>query len=221
MSWPGKMASGTWYLSTRSSTIRGRRSAGHDAPVRSRISLARRVNGVAGRPGWRGSLCRLHRQHLFRLAEQPDHPQGGRGPGDRPRPAAGGATTLPVAADRRHHRGQRRHHPAVRQRRPRHALRRLPVGAAGQNAALRPSRCPGNGGSCRSTRRPKAAQRLCDTLPLFDFTMPGQVPPTPPVLPGTLADYAYNHGDPSAHADCDPLPRLRQPGHPRGAGPCQ
>jgi hypothetical protein len=39
----------------------------------------------------------------------------------------------------------------------------------------------------------KAAQRLCDTLPLFDFTTPGQVPPTPPVPPGTLADYAYNH----------------------------
>jgi hypothetical protein len=39
----------------------------------------------------------------------------------------------------------------------------------------------------------KAAQRLCDTLPLFDFTPPGQAPPTPPVPLLTLADYAYNH----------------------------
>jgi hypothetical protein len=39
----------------------------------------------------------------------------------------------------------------------------------------------------------KAAQKLCDTLPLFDFTPPGQVPPTPPVPLQTLADYAYNH----------------------------
>lgn len=39
----------------------------------------------------------------------------------------------------------------------------------------------------------KAAQRLCDTLPLFDFTAPGQAPPTPPVPLLTLADYAYNH----------------------------
>lgn len=40
---------------------------------------------------------------------------------------------------------------------------------------------------------PKAAQKLCFTLPLFDFTTPGQVPPAPPVPPRTLADYAYNH----------------------------
>jgi hypothetical protein len=39
----------------------------------------------------------------------------------------------------------------------------------------------------------KAAQRQCDTLPLFYFTAPGQVPPTPPVPLGTLAAYAYNH----------------------------
>ena len=39
----------------------------------------------------------------------------------------------------------------------------------------------------------KAAQKLCFTLPLFDFTTPGQVPPTPPVPLLTLADYAYNH----------------------------
>jgi hypothetical protein len=40
---------------------------------------------------------------------------------------------------------------------------------------------------------PKAAQRQCYTLPLFDFTVPGQAPPTPPVPLQTLADYAYNH----------------------------
>ena len=39
----------------------------------------------------------------------------------------------------------------------------------------------------------KAAQRQCDTLPLFFFTAPGQAPPTPPVPLQTLADYAYNH----------------------------
>jgi hypothetical protein len=39
----------------------------------------------------------------------------------------------------------------------------------------------------------KAAQRQCYTLPLFDFTVPGQAPPTPPVPLQTLADYAYNH----------------------------
>ena len=39
----------------------------------------------------------------------------------------------------------------------------------------------------------KAAQRQCDTLPLFFFTAPGQAPPTPPVPLLTLADYAYNH----------------------------
>ena len=62
----------------------------------------------------------------------------------------------------------------------------------------------------------KAAQRQCDTLPLFFFTVPGQAPPTPPVPLGTLADYAYNHGDPRPHADREPgRPRLRQPGHLR------
>jgi hypothetical protein len=40
---------------------------------------------------------------------------------------------------------------------------------------------------------PKAAQQQCYTLPLFDFTVPGQAPPTPPVPLQTLADYAYNH----------------------------
>jgi hypothetical protein len=39
----------------------------------------------------------------------------------------------------------------------------------------------------------KAAQRQCYTLPLFDFTVPGQAPPTPPVPLQTLAEYAYNH----------------------------
>jgi hypothetical protein len=39
----------------------------------------------------------------------------------------------------------------------------------------------------------KAAQRQCYTLPLFDFTVPGHAPPTPPVPLQTLAEYAYNH----------------------------
>ena len=68
----------------------------------------------------------------------------------------------------------------------------------------------------------KAAQKLCQTLPLFDFTPPGQVPPTPPVPPQTLADYAYNRmGIPAPAPDCEPgRSRLRQPGHLRvGADP--
>jgi hypothetical protein len=44
MSWPGKMASGMWYLSTQLSTIRGRRSASRDPAIRVRSSRAYRAN---------------------------------------------------------------------------------------------------------------------------------------------------------------------------------
>ena len=48
--------------------------------------------------------------------------------------------------------------------------------------------------NCRSTRRRRRRPRkLYLALPLFDFTTPGQVPPTPQVPLLTLADYAYNH----------------------------
>ena len=49
---------------------------------------------------------------------------------------------------------------------------------------------------------PKAAQRACDTLPLFFFAAPGQAPPITPVPVRTLAAYAYNHMT-------IPAPRLR------------
>jgi hypothetical protein len=38
-----------------------------------------------------------------------------------------------------------------------------------------------------------AAQRVCKTLPLFEWAAPGVTPPEPPVPLRTLAAYAYNH----------------------------
>ena len=101
---------------------------------------------------------------------------------------------MPVAADRRHHRGQHHHHPAVR-----HAAPGTPFGVY---QSVRQARTLLKGKPVPAgtwwqlpvnPAAPKAAQKLCYTLPLFDFTTPGEVPPTPPVPLQTLADYAYNH----------------------------
>jgi hypothetical protein len=38
-----------------------------------------------------------------------------------------------------------------------------------------------------------AQRKVCESVPLFAFTPPGQTPAVPPVPLRTLADYAYNH----------------------------
>ena len=224
MPWPGKMASGMWYLCTPSSTIRRRRSASH---VRRRalafLSLAGLTVWLAGPVsagafvGCTGNTCSVSLSTLITLKGDV-----GNGAAHVQLPVAPppclwqpiGNTTVGSTTIVRQLGSAARGKPfgvyqSVRQARMLLRDKPVPPGTWWQ--------LPVNPAAS------KAAQKLCFTLPLFDFTTPGQAPPAPPVPLQTLADYAYNHmAIPAPTLTVNPAGRVTSTWPPTcGAGPCR